>query len=380
MNSVVYPFIGASNTTLDFVNGRFQFNNLHSPYFQPQHSAAQDIYSIESLNIARTEDEVTVTTGIVSLDVGGKSISIQYSNANGADVKKFKIGMAVTGIDNAGTAFTSPAVFVSSIQTFDGGLVSITLKPNPAADVALGASFKDANSDLALPVYLSEAGSMVGNPATTGVLITGLKSVGDNNTFWSNLGFSSSIYYNDAVMKGLTARGDRTRYIESKGTGQVLQNPNLNSTFSSMLSSYPIFGGDIRTAKAQTYIPQEFYDQQATTKGLEADDTYVLDTTGYYLLEVIANFDTEYKRNDGRQSSIVGVISKQYNASDYVTGYLNSATPYTHQGSPQSLSNFTVRVIDPSTKEPVKGLGGNSTVFMEIVKAPPAAPSRRGSS
>ena len=221
---------------------------------------------------------------------------------------------------------------------------------------------------------------MVSHHATTGVLITNLKSEGDNNAFWSNLGFSSSIYYDDTVMKSLGSVSAKTKYIESKATGQVLQNPNLNSTFSSMLSSYPIFGGDIQNANALQKMPQEFYDQQATTKGLLADDTYVLDTTGYYLLEVIANFDTEYKRNDGRQSSIVGVISKQYNASDYVTGYLDSSIPYTHQGSPQSLSNFTVRVIDPSTKEPVKGLGGNSTVFMEIVKAPPAAPSRRGSS
>ena len=72
-----------------------------------------------------------------------------------------------------------------------------------------------------------------------------------------------------------------------------------------------------------------------------------------------------------RKGSVVAVVSKQYNANDFITGYQDSAIAYEHTGAAQTLSSLRVKVIDPLTKLPVKGLGKNSTVFMEVVQPTP---------
>ena len=71
------------------------------------------------------------------------------------------------------------------------------------------------------------------------------------------------------------------------------------------------------------------------------------------------------------EGSVVAVVSKQYNANDFITGYQDSAIAYEHTGAAQTLSSLRVKVIDPLTKLPVKGLGKNSTVFMEVVQPTP---------
>lgn len=43
--------------------------------------------------------------------------------------------------------------------------------------------------------------------------------------------------------------------------------------------------------------------------------------------------------------------------------------PYQHTGTAQVISAVKIRVIDPVTGEAVVGLGANSTVFLEIIKA-----------
>lgn len=45
--------------------------------------------------------------------------------------------------------------------------------------------------------------------------------------------------------------------------------------------------------------------------------------------------------------------------------------PYVHLGTPQVISAVKIRIIDPKTNQPVIGLGPNSTIFLEVVKAPP---------
>ena len=76
---------------------------------------------------------------------------------------------------------------------------------------------------------------------------------------------------------------------------------------------------------------------------------------------------------DGRLGAVIGVVSKNYNSNDFITGYgADSGIAFQHVGVPQSISSVKIRIIDPKTNLPVEGLGSNSTVFLELVKAPPS--------
>ena len=66
---------------------------------------------------------------------------------------------------------------------------------------------------------------------------------------------------------------------------------------------------------------------------------------------------------------MVAAVSKQYNANDFVTGYADSGVVYEHVGATQILSSLRLRILDPQTKELSGGLGTNSTIILEVVKA-----------
>ena len=87
-------------------------------------------------------------------------------------------------------------------------------------------------------------------------------------------------------------------------------------------------------------------------------------------------FDTNFQKEQQRLGAVVGVVSKQYNANDFITGYgSDSGVPYIHHGQPQVISSLKIRVIDPASDLPVVGLGANSTVLLEIIKAEPTSQS-----
>ena len=71
-----------------------------------------------------------------------------------------------------------------------------------------------------------------------------------------------------------------------------------------------------------------------------------------------------------RKKESEGCYSLQYNSNDFITGYADSGIAYTHVGATQILSSLRLRVLDPQTKELAGGLGDNSTVILEVVKAP----------
>jgi hypothetical protein len=112
--------------------------------------------------------------------------------------------------------------------------------------------------------------------------------------------------------------------------------------------------------------------QSDNTYSLEGNENYVVDDIGYYRVEAETVFQNDFKKEDSRLGSVVSVVSKNYNANDFITGYGgDSAVPYIHQGNAQSISSVKIRIIDPKTNLPVVGLGENSTVFLEVVKASP---------
>ena len=113
--------------------------------------------------------------------------------------------------------------------------------------------------------------------------------------------------------------------------------------------------------------------QSDDTFALSGNENYIVDDSGYYRIEAVAEFSNDFKMEDGRLGAVIGVVSKNYNSNDFITGYgADSGISFQHVGVPQSISSVKIRIIDPKTNLPVEGLGSNSTVFLELVKAAPS--------
>lgn len=91
---------------------------------------------------------------------------------------------------------------------------------------------------------------------------------------------------------------------------------------------------------------------------------------GYYLIEVLNVFRRVggYLDNKSNKAQISAICSTQYQSFNTITAYADSGIPYLHRGNPYLITDATVRILDPITKEPVTTLGSNNTVFVQIDK------------
>lgn len=187
----------------------------------------------------------------------------------------------------------------------------------------------------------------------SGVYLRGLTPV----SFWAKLGFNSTTEFlnTDDIVAGF----DVPEQIEKCTTKQYA-------------------GADAFRNKSQRSVPQlksgaNYTWLQYGTSDISTEivpkDTYQSDGIGYYLLETVTNFKTDYQTN----GTITSIMSKQYNNADFITVYAESSIPYQHVGEPIVLSTCTCRILDPTTNNPVGNLGDASVVFLEIIKAPPPA-------
>jgi len=189
-----------------------------------------------------------------------------------------------------------------------------------------------------------------------GVMLTALQP----SNFWNQLGFSDSqiadITYDDATFQSLED-GVRQAYIRDRTTGvkpnSAYRRTDLLSTpFSNPYASSPIATSDIKPIAAK--LP------------------YQVDNIGFYRIEAITALSNEYNTPNERKSKVTAVVSKNYNTNDFITGYGgDSSLDYEHMGETTVLNNIQIRIVDPLSEKEVENLGPNSTVFMELVKAPP---------
>ena len=102
---------------------------------------------------------------------------------------------------------------------------------------------------------------------------------------------------------------------------------------------------------------------------VSAEANYQYDESGYYLISVISTFNNNYITENSTLSKVSCVASKQYSAGDFVTAYADSSIVYQHKGEPVLLTKFDVQILEPKTRQIANDLGGNSTLFLEIIKS-----------
>jgi hypothetical protein len=73
-----------------------------------------------------------------------------------------------------------------------------------------------------------------------------------------------------------------------------------------------------------------------------------------------------YLDNTENRISISAIASTQYLSANTVTVFSDAAVPYMHRGEPYVISDCTVRILDPVTKQPASGLGQNTCIFLQV--------------
>lgn len=228
-------------------------------------------------------------------------------------------------------------------------------------------------ADFSNPVTVA-TGTAVGlnsKSSDSGCFFTNLQPA----SFWSALGFTqanleANVYV--SLDKLLNNGDEGVNYL----TQRIIQQDTPTSVASTQLLPFGVRflvglpPGDVGNTNPQFADPSlvSILDTTATTS-IDADEPYLVDNTGYYLLEATANFNNDYYDQTSRMSSVVAAVSKQYNSNDFITGYADSGIAYTHIGATQILSSLKLRILDPQTKELAGGLGDNSTVVLEVIKA-----------
>lgn len=171
--------------------------------------------------------------------------------------------------------------------------------------------------------------------------------------FWvDQLGF--------VVDNTLVELGDNAGIKYFPDDGQIFS--KTTRQFSGLQTLFP--DGDMKIPDPEIPHPPQNYGSE-TTFPLSAG-TRLLKNNGHYLIELgFSATKQKYLFKDSDMSHVFGIVSAQYVSNGYVTGFSDSAIPYTHEGRPFTLQNIRVRILDPSTKQPVS-LGPNSTLYMEV--------------
>jgi hypothetical protein len=92
---------------------------------------------------------------------------------------------------------------------------------------------------------------------------------------------------------------------------------------------------------------------------------------GYFLVEVNAKFENDFYTINQNRGNIKAIVSRYYSLDSYTSGNEQGSVVYTHEGPPLTLSSFACRILN-SDKELATNIGEDSTIFLEIVKAPKA--------
>jgi len=111
-----------------------------------------------------------------------------------------------------------------------------------------------------------------------------------------------------------------------------------------------------------------YIDTTAETRAIIARTVTAPLAGGFYLVEING---LGYRRgsfidSDTVNPKINGIVSANYLQGNIVTGFGDSAIPYTHIGNPYVISEASVRILDATGNPPVD-LGPNNTIFIDVM-------------
>jgi hypothetical protein len=306
-----------------------------------------------------------------SVYAGASQVSINFN----PDTKKFSFDFLHTPIfDDKSTSV---------------GIVLTPTEPNPATNRVYPVP---SNGGIIINQLLSETGAFGSGKSTT--------------FFEETLGFAKKTtlangaitYTMDHLLTNLkmTSKNSTNGDILVNGqpstvpTATVKEGVNITAGFQGIDSV--LSKGDLADQTAPFWQPPQLptplsaggtvsanaiFSSQDKTVEIEADRSIFAANTqlpfGYFLVEVNANFQTKLKNPNGERGSIVSIVSRYYSQGSYTSASADSALVYKHTGQPTILTSFNCRILNSDGD--LASVGGDNTVFLEIIRAPPPLPS-----
>ena len=112
-----------------------------------------------------------------------------------------------------------------------------------------------------------------------------------------------------------------------------------------------------------------FIESQATDEIVFSNEPTQSTTNGGHYLIDIKGYDSEFI-GQNKDYQVKAVIGNYFLSGD---SFCQSLAPdsyiYIHTGIPFNLSKILIRVLNPITKEPEINLGGNSTIYLQVIKS-----------
>lgn len=111
-----------------------------------------------------------------------------------------------------------------------------------------------------------------------------------------------------------------------------------------------------------------YFDITGQSRAILGETITINQSGGYYLIECLGAFRRLGGYIDSRENRhpIAAIVSTQFDSGNCVTAFADSGIPFIHSGSPYLITDVTVRILDPVTKEPVTNLGQNNCIWLEI--------------
>jgi hypothetical protein len=203
-----------------------------------------------------------------------------------------------------------------------------------------------------------------------GIFITDLQP----RSFWSNLGFNPT----DLIVN--TENGIDTGEILSKTTDQqmplssVFSGSQFNNVYNlNQVVNFGLVNTGLVTTTQQGTVFDEFsggylnFIQSSNNLPIIASDAYQSQNSGFYYVSVDIGLGSLTDDSKSQTNEIMGIVSKQFNVNDYITGFSDSSLTYQHNGAPTMLNNLKIKILDKN-KNLVQNLDENSCVFVQIIK------------
>lgn len=232
---------------------------------------------------------------------------------------------------------------------YESGIFKISLFTPPVAD---------SDGDWAVKWEKDKNGDNLLITTESGCFITDITDdyYGGENTFFSSvLGFDLDKII---IKPGITTKTPNSQLI-SEYTSRLYAGVDLlyNVDDQSQGGFYGLFRIPIDFKTTTIYTPLNLCSSEnSELKG------------GYYLVTINTMHQTQVYGQEGK-FGVTGIISKQYNQTNVVTGYSDSSSIYVHKGDPISLEQFNICIVDPITRQPASATNiGDSqhAIYLEV--------------
>ena len=366
-NSGLFPIAyGATQTSLLYNNennGLFSFNYLHSPIFAFLSNTTNDLTEVTAHMYTTQQNTTTMKPTNFFTTLIDKNSGVLLNQMNPPSFWKqlgFDIDALTVDLDDPNKIGFQMTLNEFESRTTGGfcGSSNIFNQQFHTANSATQPSVPDTEI-----VYLSATP----NPPTPISALTANLTIGTSYTIY-NLG---------SFFEGVVGPYANTNWTKVGGSSSA----QVGQTFVATDAGFPdppFLNGSWNYPPPQVIVAgtntstttqlQNNYFSVTNTISLNASSVATQrDNTGHYLLE-ITGYSSIYL-DDKSKYEIKSIVSSYYigSAGSFVSQPFPDSYNYYHYGSPISLSNIKVRILDPYTMQEAI-VGPNSSVYLQINK------------